>query len=223
MNKNKLLIAVAAVALMAGTSAALAQAEPPRTAPAEKMAPKAPAGEIRQNTAPSGGAARKGEADTNRKNAEEHGDRTKPNGRTETTGQAPQEGRDSNHKEQRATEEKKPAAKANEEKANGRANERDHATTGQAAAPTKGATITPENRTRIHEVFVKERSAPRVDHVDFGLSVGTAVPRSMRIIAVPEAIIEYQPTWRGYEYFMVGDQIVIVDPRSMEIVAVLDV
>ena len=49
------------------------------------------------------------------------------------------------------------------------------------------------------------------------------MPRSVRIIAIPETIIEIQPMWRGYEYFMVGDQIVIVDPRSMQIVAVLDV
>jgi hypothetical protein len=224
MNKNKFLMAVAAVALIAGTGGALAQQEAPRNAPAEKTAPKTPAGEIHQNTAPapSGGAMRKGDADTNRKNTEEHGDRTKSNGRNETTGQAPQEGRDSDRKEKRATDEKKPDGKAGEEKGSGRDNARDRATTGQAAAPAKGANLTPENRTRIHEVFVKERSAPRVDHVDFGLSVGTAVPRSVRIVVVPETIIEIQPTWRGYEYFMVGDQIVIVDPRSMEIVAVLD-
>ena len=59
--------------------------------------------------------------------------------------------------------------------------------------------------------------------MDFNLSVGTPVPRSVRIVAVPREIIEIEPQWRGYEYFMVGDQIVIVDPRSMEIVAVLDV
>jgi hypothetical protein len=168
------------------------------------------------------GAGGRRETGSNRTNTEERGDRSKPNGRSETTGQAPQEGRDSGRKEQKATGEKKPDAKASEEKGSGRDNARDHATTGQAAAPAKGANLTPENRTRIHEVFVKERSAPRVDHVDFGLSVGTAVPRSVRIVVVPETIIEIQPTWRGYEYFMVGDQIVIVDPRSMEIVAVLD-
>jgi hypothetical protein len=119
--------------------------------------------------------------------------------------------------------------KASEERGSGRDNERNRATSGQGTAPTKGpnsnlsVNITPESRTRMHEVFVKERSAPRIDHVTFGLSVGTAVPRSVRIVAVPQTIIEIQPTWRGYEYFMVGDQIVIVDPRSMEIVAVLDV
>jgi hypothetical protein len=108
MDKNKLLMAVAAVALIAGTSGALAQQEPPRSAPAEKMAPKAPAApktpasEIHQNTVPSGDAMHNGEADTNRKNAEERSDRTKSNrvregqtgGRPETTGQAPQERRD---------------------------------------------------------------------------------------------------------------------------------
>jgi hypothetical protein len=49
------------------------------------------------------------------------------------------------------------------------------------------------------------------------------VPRTVRIAAVPQTIIEILPTCRGYEYFMVDDQILIVDPRSMEIVAVLDV
>ena len=246
MDKNKLLMAVAAVALIAGTSGALAQQEPPRSAPAEKTAPtapatpkapaaqKAPASEIHQNTVPSGGAAHNGEADTKSKNAEERGDKTKsnrvgegqPGGRSETTGQAPQERRDNDRKG--VTEEKKVDGKASEERGSGRDNDRNHATTGQATAPTKGpnanvsVNITPENRTRIHEVFVKERSAPKVDHVTFNLSVGTAVPRSVRIVAVPQTIIEIQPTWRGYEYFMVGDQIVIVDPRSMQIVAVLD-
>jgi hypothetical protein len=246
MDKNKLLMAVAAIALIAGTSGALAQQEPPRSAPAEKMAPaapkapaaqKAPASEIHQNTVPSGNATHSGEADTNRKNAEERGDKTKsnrvgegqPGGRPQTTGQAPQERRDNDRKEQGATEQKKLDGKASEERESGRDNERNRAATGQGTAPSKGANanvsvnITPENRTRIHEVFVKERSAPKVDHVTFNLSVGTAVPRSVHIVAVPQTIIEIQPTWRGYEYFMVGDQIVIVDPRSMEIVAILDV
>ena len=40
MNTNRLLIAAAAVSLFAGTSGALAQQEPPRGAPAEKIAPK---------------------------------------------------------------------------------------------------------------------------------------------------------------------------------------
>jgi hypothetical protein len=112
--------------------------------------------------------------------------------------------------------------RATEERGNIRENERDR-TTGQGAAGGCAAvTLTPENRTWIHEVFVKERSAPRVDRVDFNVSVGTRVPRSVHFVPVPRNIVEIEPSWRGYDYFLVGDQIVIVDPRSMEIVAVVD-
>jgi hypothetical protein len=123
-----------------------------------------------------------------------------------------------------ATEERRlDQNRATEER--GRDNDRNRATTGQGAAPNKGnvsVNVTPEKRTQIHQVFIKERSAPRVDRVDFDLSVGTGVPRSVRFIPVPKTIIAIQPSWRGYDYFMVGDQIVIVDPRSLEIVAIID-
>jgi hypothetical protein len=112
--------------------------------------------------------------------------------------------------------------RATEERGNVRENERDR-TTGQGAAGGRATgNLTLEKRAQIHEVFIKEKSAPRVDRVDFTVSVGTRVPRSVRFVAVPRTIVEIEPSWRGYDYFMVGDQIVIVDPRSMEIVAVLD-
>jgi hypothetical protein len=40
-------------------------------------------------------------------------------------------------------------------------------------------------------------------------------------MAVPTTIVAIEPTWRGFEYFLVGDEIVIVDPRTLEIVAVI--
>jgi hypothetical protein len=48
------------------------------------------------------------------------------------------------------------------------------------------------------------------------------VPRTVRFAALPRTIVEIQPAWRGFEYFMIGDQIVVVDPRSMEIVAIVE-
>ena len=132
---------------------------------------------------------------------------------------------DRNLEQNRRTEERNNVnerGRTTEERGNIRENDRDR-TTGQGAAGGRASVnLTPEKRTRIHEVFVKERSAPRVDHVDFNLSVGTPVPRSVRFVPVPGTIVEIEPTWRGYDYFMVGDQIVIVDPRSLEIVAIID-
>jgi hypothetical protein len=33
--------------------------------------------------------------------------------------------------------------------------------------------------------------------------------------------VEIYPAWRGYHFFIVGDQIVIVEPGSLRIVAVI--
>jgi hypothetical protein len=34
--------------------------------------------------------------------------------------------------------------------------------------------------------------------------------------------MEYAPQYRGYEYILVGNEILIVDPRTLRIVAVID-
>ena len=81
--------------------------------------------------------------------------------------------------------------------------------------------LTTEQRTKIHSVIIADRSAPRVEHVDFALNVGVAVPRSVKLVAVPATIVEIQPVWRGFEYFLVGDEVVIVDPATLQIVAVI--
>jgi hypothetical protein len=101
---------------------------------------------------------------------------------------------------------------------------RSRQTTGQGAALGGGnaRNIAPEQRERIRDVITKSRG-PRVDHVDFDLAVGTSVPRSIRFVAVPQSIIEIEPEWRGFDYFLVGDELVIVNPRSMQIVAVVAV
>jgi hypothetical protein len=94
-------------------------------------------------------------------------------------------------------------------------------TTGQGTAGAR-ANITSETRTRIHEVIVREQNAPRVASPNFEVSVGTRVPRTVRFVALPLAIVEIEPAWRGFEYFLIGDRMVVVNPRSMEIVAIID-
>jgi hypothetical protein len=62
--------------------------------------------------------------------------------------------------------------------------------------------------------------APRVTNVDFSISVGTVVPQHVRLVAVPDVIIEIHPQWRGFLYFVVEERIIIVD-RNHRIVAIL--
>ena len=56
-----------------------------------------------------------------------------------------------------------------------------------------------------------------VGSVDFDVAVGTAVPRGrIQIIPVPETLVQIEPEWRGFLYFIVRDELVIVNPQRHE-------
>ena len=93
-------------------------------------------------------------------------------------------------------------------------------TTGQGAASTS-ASLTPEQRTKI-TASLKQSNAPRVTKVNFNISIGTVVPRDIRRAPLPVTVIEVYPAWRGYEYVMVEDEILIIDPVTLRIVAVIN-
>jgi Protein of unknown function (DUF1236) len=95
---------------------------------------------------------------------------------------------------------------------------------GQAAQGRSGSsvTLTTEQRTKIRETVLVGGNAPRVTNVNFSISVGTTVPRTVRVVAVPAPLIEIYPEWRGHMYFVVGDEIIIVD-NNHRIIAVIAV
>jgi Protein of unknown function (DUF1236) len=95
----------------------------------------------------------------------------------------------------------------------------DSKTTGQAGA---GAKLSTEQRTKITTV-IKEQHVQPVTNVNFSISVGSRVPRSgVTFHPLPAEIVTIYPQWRGYEYILVRDQILVIDPRTGEIVDVID-
>jgi Protein of unknown function (DUF1236) len=92
-------------------------------------------------------------------------------------------------------------------------------TTGQAGA---GAKLSTEQRTKITTVIRNEHVAP-VNNVNFSIAVGTRVPREgVSFRPLPAEVVSIYPEWRGYEFILVRDQILVVDPRTYEIVAILE-
>lgn len=91
-------------------------------------------------------------------------------------------------------------------------------TTGQAGA---GAKLSTEQRTKVTTVIKNEHIRPETN-VNFSISVGTRVPRDVHFHPLPAEIVTIYPDWRGYEFFLVRDQIIVVNPRTLDIVAVLD-
>ena len=90
------------------------------------------------------------------------------------------------------------------------------------AAPAGAVNLTTEQRTTIRQ-DVLTSNAPRATNINFSINVGTVVPSSVRVVEVPETIIKIRPAWKGYRYFVYNDEIIIVEPRTLKIVAVLDV
>jgi hypothetical protein len=92
-------------------------------------------------------------------------------------------------------------------------------TTGQAGASAKLST---EQRSKITTV-IRSQHVESVNNVNFSISVGTRVPREgVRFYPLPAEVVSIYPEWRGYEFILVRDEIVVIDPNTYEIVAVLN-
>ena len=82
------------------------------------------------------------------------------------------------------------------------------------------AALSSEQHAKIRDTLRLEKSE-RLAKVPFSTKVGEAIPGTVHLYVLPVSILEYAPQYRGYEYILVGDEILIVDPRTHRIVAVL--
>ena len=99
------------------------------------------------------------------------------------------------------------------------ADESKRSTTGQGAAAVS-AKLSTEQRSKITTIIRQQKVEPA--HLNISVRVGTRVPESVRFYPLPVEVVAIYPEWRGYDYILVGDEIVVIDPRSHEIVAILE-
>jgi hypothetical protein len=249
---NRFLISVAALALIAGTGLANAQGTGDRQTGGAQMqsAPSSAGGATTEHenskaASPSSGMkSEKSPAAGQGQRAEENMPGQKSKGISSENQKGPpdnmkaegREGRDAN----KAAETRQPGreteknAQTQGSKENMQAQGREgrdtnmnkqgrtetNSTVGLAGA---GAKLSTEQRTKITTIIRNERVEP-VANVDFAISVGTRVPREhISLRPLPTEVITVYPDWRGYEFFRIRDEIVVVDPNTYEIVAVLNV
>jgi hypothetical protein len=185
-----------------------------QNAPAEKVAPSMKAGEKNADThkAPAtvGEAPKASDADKTR--ATDKG--TMDKGTMDKNAGAKSDA----DVKSKASETKAPENKTNSaQDASG--SKASQSTTGQGAA-SASAKLSSEQRTRISTVIRQKKVEPA--HLNVSISVGTRIPDSVHFYPLPQEVFVIYPEWRGYDYILVGDQIIVVDPRTHEIVAVLD-
>jgi len=78
----------------------------------------------------------------------------------------------------------------------------------------------PNERQRFHAAFDFRRA--RVSNARFDHHVGNRLPKHVRLFPVSREIISFFPYYRDYSYVVVDDEICIVNPRTYEIVDVID-
>ena len=84
--------------------------------------------------------------------------------------------------------------------------------------------LTSQQRTRIHNVVLhRDFSRLRVRNVNFDIRIGVVVPRSFSLFVIPEDIVFIVPQFRHFRCFLFDDELVIVDPFTFEIIAIIPV
>jgi Protein of unknown function (DUF1236) len=246
---NRFLMSVAAAALIAGTGLANAQGtgmgrEAPSAGSAQQSAPSSDRGAPsaatpmnRNDAADTKGAETKG-SDSGMKSTQSN-EKMAPGGSTSQRAQDNAPGQKSKTMSSETNDTNKAGTKAEERSKTNAADSKtggadknmnaetksttdskSSTTTGQAGAG--GKQLTTEQRTKISTTIKAQHIAPATN-INFSISVGTKVPRTVSFHPLPAEIVTVYPDWRGYEFFLVSDQIIVVNPRTLEIVAVLDV
>jgi hypothetical protein len=247
---NRLMISVAAAALIAGTGFANAQGTgmsreaPSAAAPAQQSAPTSERGESDRGTSAGGemnrDAAKPGMKSTQSDQQSPAAGKNQRADEKNMPGQNKSSQNDNAQKKSMSSENDNNAKTGKDMKAegaqdrngmkaegsedrNGKMNAdskggAEGKTVGQAGA---GAKLSGDQRTKITTV-IRDQHVQPVTNVNFSISVGTRVPRDVSFHPLPAEIVTLYPDWRGYEFVLVRDQILVIDPSSLEIVAVLD-
>jgi hypothetical protein len=90
---------------------------------------------------------------------------------------------------------------------------------------SRGATaqVSQDQRTKIQGIIGHNSSARVTTNVNFNVTVGTRVPSDVQVVVLPEDVVEIVPQYQGFDYVIVGDNILIIDPNTMEIVDIIPV
>jgi hypothetical protein len=81
--------------------------------------------------------------------------------------------------------------------------------------------LSEDQRVRLHETVIRTGRVNRLSNVNVAVEIGSRVPRTVRLAALPTEVVAIVPQYRGYRYFVIDDRLCIVDPRSDQIVEVI--
>ena len=116
------------------------------------------------------------------------------------------------------------------QEARGRETEPGGARGNEAAGRARGdsnrfASISREQKTRIHGILVRDAAIHRYHRADvtFPVQVGTRIPVAIEFFDPPAQVLQIDPVFQGYKIVVLDDVILVVDPVTREIIDVIRV
>lgn len=83
------------------------------------------------------------------------------------------------------------------------------------------ASLQVEQKTRLTRAFTSVDAKP-ITNATFSVSVGSTVPRTADFRPLPASVVSIIPQYRGYNYVLVRNDIVIIEPGTARIVDVIE-
>jgi hypothetical protein len=97
-----------------------------------------------------------------------------------------------------------------------------------ATAPRPGGNVTAVGKvqissttaTRVSEALIS--TAPATSHnINIAVNVGAPLPGEAELLPLPPAVVSLVPEYQGYEYVVVNDEVVIVQPSTRVVVEII--
>lgn len=112
-------------------------------------------------------------------------------------------------------------------------------TTSDKIQQKSGPQVSEDQHSQI-KTAVARGTSPRVDRrlLNFSVAIGSPVPQSVQLVTMPDEIARIVPQYRGFNYFIISyrtkdpggadyffvkDELVVIDPQTREIVAIIPV
>jgi hypothetical protein len=95
--------------------------------------------------------------------------------------------------------------------------------TGQNVHATGKTNLPHDKAARVAQTLMASGSVQKSPSINVNeVNVGVDLPGDVVISPLPPAIVEIVPEFRGYDYFVVGDEVVIVDPATRQVVEIIE-
>ena len=91
---------------------------------------------------------------------------------------------------------------------------------GIGGAVAQTIVVTPEVQTEFKTYITTQKVAPV--EITGDIAVGTALPDTVVLEAVPDVIVTKSPEFKGYRYALVGSRVVVVEPSTTKVVAIVE-